>query len=348
MDFPIPRKEKKKKEKKKRLLFCVFGLPDPISSIIRESGRSLHDSSAVVSITVEDGVDLLVKEHLEIVAELSTQRLLDGLENVGEDAKVGRVVLVVVTALEDTGADKAGVPAVHVSTDDVGGGVVADHVDVLGKLLLAVELTHPRGQDVIGVLVGGQLRLAVDDTLEIGAGESLVHGLETDAESTLGHTGSGVLGRAEKIALGEVDGDALGDGVLGDSAETAVLCTKNIHDDLHVGSVVARVREDHDGLDGDLGEVTGTRGSTLLVGEDTVRGDGRVPGDNVVGDDDVAEAVLLGDLTASITLTTDDENGAVVLGQSTHGGVRLDELVGADGVVENLGELLATGGLDLS
>lgn len=308
----------------------------------------LHDGSTISGIAVKNGVDLLVKEHLEIIAELGTEGLLDSLENVGEDAKVGRVVLIVVAALEDTGADKAGVPAIHVTTDDVGGRVVTNHVNVLGKLLLAVELTHPRGEDIVGVLVSGQLGLAVDDTLEVSTGESLVHGLETDAESTLGHTGGGVLGRAEEIALGEVDGDTLSDGVLGDGTETAVLGTEDIHDDLHVGSVVARVGKDHDGLNADLGKVTRTRGGTLLIGKDTVRSNSRVPGNNVVGDDDVAEAVLLSDLTASVTLTTDDKDGAVVLGKGTHGGMGLDELVGADGVVEDLGELLATGSLDFS
>ncbi|KAI6748520.1 hypothetical protein HG530_015556 [Fusarium avenaceum] len=300
------------------------------------------DSGAIIGITVQDGVHLLVEEALEVVAELGTESLLDSLENVGEDAEVGGVVLVVVAALEDTGANKAGVPAVHVSTDDVGGRVVTDHVDVLGEALLAVELAHPRGQDVIGVLVGSQLRLAVDDTLEVGAGKGLVHSLKADAESTLRHAGVGVLGRAEEIALGEVDGDSVGDGVLSDRAQATVLSAEDIHNDLHVGGIVSRVREDHDGLNADLGEVTGTRSGTLLISEDAVGSNGRVPGDNVVGDDDVAEAVLLGDLTAAVTLTTDNEDGAVVLRQSTHGGVRLNELVGADRVAEDLLELLAT------
>jgi hypothetical protein len=157
-----------------------------------------------------------------------------------------------------------------------------------------------------------------------------------------------VLGRAEKIALGEVDGNALSNGVLSDGAETTVLCAKDIHDDLHVGSIVSRVREDHDGLDADLGEVTGTRGGALLLSEDAVGSNGRVPGDNVVGDDDVAEAVLLSDLTAAVTLTTDDKDGAVVLSQSTHGSVRLDELVGLDRVAKDLGELRTAILLDLT
>jgi len=157
-----------------------------------------------------------------------------------------------------------------------------------------------------------------------------------------------VLSRAEEITLGEVDGDTLSDGVLSNSAETTVLGSEDVHDDLHVGSIVARVRENHDGLNADLGEVTRTRGGALLLGEDTVGSNGRVPGNNVVRDDDVAEAVLLSNFTAAVTLTTDDEDSAVVLRQSTHGSVGLDELVGADRVAENLLELGATSSLNLT
>lgn len=297
---------------------------------------------------MQDWVHSLVKEALEVAAELLAQRLLDSLQDVGEDAKVGRVVLVVVAALEDTGSHQARVPAVHVAADDVRRRVVSDHVDVLGELLLAVELSHPRGEHVVGVLVGGELRLAVDDTLEVDTGEGLVHGLEADAEGSLGHAGGRVLGRAEEITLGEVDGDALSHRVLGHGAKATVLAAENIHDDLHVGRIVSRVGEDHDGLNADLGEVTRTRGGSLLVSEDAVRGNGRVPSDNVIRDDDVAEAILLSNLTASVALATDDKHSAVVLSQSTHGCVGLDELVRVDGVLEDLGQLLAAGRLDLA
>lgn len=297
---------------------------------------------------MKNGVDLLVEVALEVLTQLSAESLLDSFKNIGKHAEICRVLCVIVTTLEDTGTDQAGVPAVHVSTHDVGGRVVTDHVNVLGKTLLAVKLAHPRGKDVIGIFVGSQFRLTVNDTLKVGTGEGLVHGLETNAESTLRHTRVRMLSRAKKITLGEVDGNALGDRVLSDCAETAILGAEDIHDDLHVGSIVSRVREDHDSLNANLGEVTGTRGGTLLISEDTVRSNGRVPCNNVVGDNDVAEAVLLSDLTAAVTLTTDNENGAVVLRQSTHRSVRLDELVGADRVLEDLAELLATSRLDLT
>jgi hypothetical protein len=297
---------------------------------------------------VQDRVELLVELKLEILAKLLLDSGLNSSKDVDEDAERRGVLLVVVAALEYTGADQASVPAVHVSADDVGGWVVTDHVDVLGQALVVVDRVHPAGNDLVGVLVGCEFGLAVDDTLEIDTGQCLVHGLEADTEGTLGHTGKGVLGRAEQISLGEVDGDALRDGVLGLGVEAAVLRLEQVHDDLHVSSVVARVGEYHDGVDVALGEVAGVGGLAFLLGEDSVRGDGGVPGDDVVGDNDVLEAVLLGDLAALVALTTYDEDSLVVLGQSTHGSMRLDELLSGDGVVEDLGELLATGRLRLT
>lgn len=307
----------------------------------------LVNGRAVLS--AEDGVDALVAPlELELLAELLAHGGLDGVEDLGEDTEGGGVVLVVVTTLEHTGADQAGVPAVHVTTDDVGGGVVTDHVDVLGEDLLAVDLLHPGGEDLVGVLVGGHLGLAVDDTLEVLAGQSLVHGLEADTEGTLGHAGVRVLSGAEHVTLGEVDGDTLADGVLGHGVETAVLGSQQIDDDLHVGGVVAGVGEDHDSLNVDLGEVARAGGGTLLIGEDAVRGDGRVPCDDIVGDDNVLEAVCLSDLTTLVALTANNEDGLVVVGQSPHGGVGLNELVDADGALDDVGELLTTSGLRLT
>jgi hypothetical protein len=306
-------------------------------------------NGGVVLATAEDGVDVVrAPLELEVLAKLLTHGSLDSLEDVDKHTKAGGVVLVIVTTLEDTSADKASVPAVHVTTDDVGGGVVTNHVDVLGELLLTVDLLHPAGHDLVGVLVGSQLGLTVDDTLKVNTGEGLVHGLETDTEGTLGHTGEGVLAGAQQITLGEVDGDTLADGVLGDGTETAVLGLQKVDDDLHVGSVVARVGEDHDGVDVDLGEVARARGGTLLISEDAEGSDRGVPSDDVVGDNNVLEAVLFSDLTALVAFTTNDEDSAVVLGKSSHGGVRLDELVDGNGVAENLGELLAARNLTLT
>jgi hypothetical protein len=297
---------------------------------------------------VGDRVQLLVELKLEVLSKFLLDRRLNRSQNIDKHTERSRVLLVVVAALEHTGADKARVPAIHVSTDDVGGRVVTDHVDVLGQALVVVDRLHPAGDDLVGVLVGSQLGLAVHDTLQIDAGERLVHGLEADAESSLRHAGERVLGGAQEIALGEVDGNALRDGVLGLGMEAAVLGLQEIHDDLHVGGVVARVGEDHDGVDVHLGEVAGVGCLALFLGEDAVRSDGRVPGNDVVRNNDVLEAVLLGNLAALVALTTNDEDSLVVVGKSTHGSVRLDELLGGDRVVEYLGELLATGRLGLT
>jgi hypothetical protein len=157
-----------------------------------------------------------------------------------------------------------------------------------------------------------------------------------------------VLGGAQHVSLGEVDGDALGDRILGAGSEAAVLGLEQVHDDLDVGGIVAGVGEDHDGVDVDLGEVARAGCLALLVGEDAVRSDGGVPSNDVVGDNDVLETILLSNLTALVALTTNNKNGLVVLGQSTHGSVGLDELVGGDGVVEDLGELFASWCLGLT
>lgn len=299
---------------------------------------------------MSDGVDLGVPLELELLAELLADGGLDGFEDVGEHTEAGGVVGVVLAgALEHTGADKAGVPAVHVTANDVGRGVVTDHVDVLGEGVDIVDLLHPRTEDLVGVSVGGSLGLAVDDTLEIDASERLVHGLDTDAERTLRQTsGSLVVGGEDKITLREVDGDARGDGVLGAGQELAVLGEKKINDELHVGGVVAGVGEDEDGVELDLGEVTGPGLSALLGRERPPGRNGRIPGENVLGVNDVLETVVLGGLADHVTLTTEDEDSLVVFGQRLHGSVGLDELVGRDGVLEDLAELLATSGLGLT
>lgn len=208
---------------------------------------------------------------------------------------------------------------------------------------------HPRAHHLVGVLVRRQLGLAVHDTLQLGPGDGLVDGLEGDAEGSLRHAGDGVLGGAEDVALGEVDGDAVLEGVLGLGAEHAVLGEEEINHDLEIGGVVARVGEDEDGVELDLAEVAGSGGGALLVGEELLeRRDLGVGGVDVVGDHDVLEAVQLGDLAALVLLASDDEDRIVVLGQGGHGGVGLDELLGGDGDAEDLGQLVAALALDLA
>ena len=64
--------------------------------------------------------------------------------------------------------------------------------------LVIVDLLHPTGDGLVRVLVRGQLRLAIHDTLEIDASQRLVRGLEPDAERALRHARNGMLGRAQR------------------------------------------------------------------------------------------------------------------------------------------------------
>ncbi len=212
-----------------------------------------------------------------------------------------------------------------------------------------MDLFHPGAEDLIGVGVGGLFGLSVDNTLKLLAGQSLVLGLNGDTEGTLGETGGTlVVGREDQVTLGEVDRDAVGDGVLGTSQHLAVVGEQQIDDQLEVGLVVARIGEDKDSVELDLGEIAGLGLSTVLLGEDGPGGDGRVPSEDILGVDNILEAVVLSDLTDLLALTTANEDSVVVFRQGLHGSVGLDELVGGNGRFENLRELCATGSLGLT
>ena len=275
----------------------------------KKSKPSLESKSLLHSmrpLPMQNGVNVLIPLQLEVLAQLILNSRLDSREDILEDAKASRILLIVALTLIDAGADETGVPAIHVAADDVGGRVVADHVDVAGQALVAVDGVHPRGHDVVGVQVGRTLGLAVHDALELDACESFVHGFQADAERALRHARDRVLRWAEHVALREVDGDAVGDGVLGDGLELSVFAAQQVHDDLHVGCVVARVAEDQDGVDVHLVEGARARGLALFFREDAVGCDGRVPGDDVVRHDHVLEAVLLRHLAAFVALATHD------------------------------------------
>lgn len=299
---------------------------------------------------MHDRVDLGLPLELEVIAKLLTDSSLDSLLDVLEDAEVGGVLLVVVTTLEDTSADKTGVPAVHISTDDIGGGVVTDHVDVLGELLLAIQILHPVLHHLIRVDVGGPLGLTIQHTLEVVTGGSLVHSLDTETEGTEVETwGTLVLGGAEEITLREVDGDVLVLlGVLGAGEEVSVLGHEKIVDDLEVGHHIPRLGEAENGIELDLGEVAGAGALQVLLGKVTLGGDRGVPGNNVLRVDDVLEPILLSHVANLVTFATADQHGVVVLSKSLHGSVGLNELVEVDRLLQNLGELLSASGLSLT
>lgn len=287
-------------------------------------------------------VVLRVPFKLKVIAQFLADSSLDCIQDMVKDTKVGRVVGVVSVAAEDTGADETGVPAVHVAADDIGHGVVADHVDVLGQGALAVDLLHPVLEDFVGADVGGALGLAVHETVEVETREGLVLGLEGNAECTQVQAGCALVLRwGEQVALREVDGDVAGDGVfagrvLGPGHELAVGAEQQVEDDLEVGGHVVRLGEDEDGVEFEVGEVAWLGLGLVLLGEVAAQRDCRVPGENVLGVHDVLEAVALCDLADVEALTTADQHVLVVLRQGLHRGVRLDELVGGDGVAQDL------------
>ena len=309
--------------------------------------ESLHLSNGGSGLS-RDGLLHVELEH-EVIAQLLLEGSLNSFEDVVEDTEGSWVLIIVALTLVNTSADETSVPSVHVTADDVGLWVVTDHVDVLWKTLLVVDSVHPGRHDLVGKLVGSHFWLTVDNTLKLEASEGLVDGLKGDTEGTLGHTWSWVLGWAEQIALGEVDWDAVGQWVLSLGAEDTSIREKEINDDLEVGSVVAGVGEDKDGVDLDLGEVLWSGSGLLLLSPELLEWrDVWIGGVDVVWNNDVLESVGLGDLTALVLLSSYNKDSLVVLAESGHRSVRLDELLGGDRGSENLGELLATLRLDLS
>lgn len=288
------------------------------------------------------GVLLRIPLELEVITELLADGGLDGIVDLIEDTEVGGVVLVIALALEDTSANKASVPAVQVSTDDIRLGVVTNHIDILRQTLLAVNLLHPGLDNLVGDDVGSTLGFTVHDTVEITASKSLILSLQSNTESTQVQTwGTLVLGGAEQITLGEVDGNVAGhgipsSGILGTGEEPAVGTEEKIKDDLELGRLIVRLGEAHNSIELELGEVSGLGQLLLLLGELAAGRDCGVPSQNVLGVDHVLETVGLGDLTHLESLTTTNKNVFVVLCESLHGSVGLDELVGGDGNAEHL------------
>jgi hypothetical protein len=125
---------------------------------------------------------------------------------------------------------------------------------------------------------------------------------------------------------------------------------EEVHDYLQICCVVAGVGEDEDGVDVELREVAWVCVGEFLWGELFEKRDGRVLGYDVMGDDDVLEAVGGGDGFAFVSFAADDEDGAVVFFECLHGGMGLDELIGRDGCagVEDLAKLTAAIGFEVT
>jgi hypothetical protein len=147
-------------------------------------------------------------------------------------------------------------------------------------------------------------------------------------------------GRPDNIVVGEVEGRALVKS-LASGAETATLGHGDIKHDLNITGPVSRVGKNEDGIDDDVGEVTLTRVGMLFGSELAERGGGRVVLNNVARGNNVLETIALGNVTALLTLTTDDENGAVLLSHLAHRSVSADELTRLDVALKLSGEVAA-------
>ena len=112
--------------------------------------------------------------QLEIASQLLLQCRLCRLQHIIKHSKTGWVLLIVALALIHARPHQTRIPPIHVSTDDIRLWVVANHVDVLGKPFLVMDCVHPGGHHLVGVFIGCEFRLAVDDSLEFDAGDRLV------------------------------------------------------------------------------------------------------------------------------------------------------------------------------
>lgn len=282
------------------------------------SGRRIRMNNRVIV-----GIPL---EH-EVLTTLLPNRPLDSIQHMLEHAKVGRIVDIILAALEHTRAHQTRLPAVHVATDDVRLRVVTHHVDVIRQALLAVDLLHPLRHDLVRVHIRRPLGLTVQHTLQVLPAQRLILRLDGQPERAQMQPRDLVLCRGHQIALREVDGDVLL-ALLGAGEQPALVGHEQVVDDLQVGGGVVRLGEDEDGVEVELREVARLGARAVFFCEPPAGRDGGVPGDDVLGVDDVLEAVLFGDVTDLVALTAANEDGFVVLGQGLHGGVRLDELVG--------------------
>jgi hypothetical protein len=68
---------------------------------------------------MQHGIDPIIPVKLEILPKLLLTRRRHRLPHIRKHAKVRRIFLVVLPSLEHTGAHQAGIPPVHVTTDDI-------------------------------------------------------------------------------------------------------------------------------------------------------------------------------------------------------------------------------------
>lgn len=307
----------------------------------------VDDGSGVLG-SVNSGLaqDILPQRVDNPLPHLPLDTMVDSIQN-GVDSNSG-LVGGLGTLLVDTGLDEDTVPLVigllidGVGTSDITLGSVTDKVHGGRRsseaMLGLAPLTHQAG----GKLEGRDLRLAKGVSVQhtLAGGEVLEGDLEHAAEST--HTETDVLvgSRPNDVVVGEVEWGTLIEG-LAPGTKLATLRHGEVKHDLDITSPVSRISEDKDGIDHDVGEVS-LSGVGMLLRSELSEGSGSgVVLDDIARGDDILEAVTLSDLTTLLALTTDDEDGAVLLSHLPHGSVAADELAGLDIALELAGEVAA-------
>lgn len=276
---------------------------------------------------------------------LAVNAVVHGIKNSVDDL-VGDV-LGLCAFLVYTGLDEDRVPGVLavlvvlVGATNVGFRSVANEVYGLRWLVDAMCSLAPLPEKTSGELKRANLRLAEGSGDKLFAGYSLEHSLERAAERTHAKASEIVRRGPDDVVVGEEDWRSFVE-VFRASVEAAALRQKQIKNDLLVTCPISAVGEHENGLDHSGRPVAVSRVVPLFLGQLPERCGVRVGFDDIARSHDIFEAIALGHVTALLTLTTDDEDGLVLVGHLSHGSVATDELTGRDLDLHLLTELNAT------
>lgn len=279
--------------------------------------------------------DVLAQRGDDPLANLALDTVAHGVQD-GVDGSLG-LVSRLRTILVDTGLDQDAVPlvvrvlVVQVRAANIGLGSVADKVDSVGRGVEAVLLASPLLQEPRRKLECADLGLTEGVCVELALllGNVLEGDLEHAAESTHTQTHVVVGRRPDDIVVREVNWWALIKG-LTQSTDLAALGHCDIEHDLNIAGSVARIREDEDGLDSNVSEVTLARVLELVGRKLAEWCCGRVVLDDIAGRDDILEAVAFSNLTALLAFSTNNQDSLESVGHFPHGSVAADELCGRD------------------
>lgn len=338
-------------------MVCLHGdIVGSTSAISCHQSGALLDNRVTADLRLVDGTTILSSEHIGLAQDVLLERADNTLAHLTLDAVVdsvkdvvdndARLVSRLGTLLVDTSLDQNAVPLVGsllvdgVGTADVTLRSVTNKVDSLGGSDETVLRVAPLAHETGSKLEGGNLGLAksMGVKLALTTGQITESDLEHAAEGT--HAKSDVLvsGRPDDIVVGEVEWGTLVKGGAA-SADATTLRHGEVEHDLDVASPITGVGEDENGINDNVVEVAVTGSSVLLRSELAERGSGRVVLDDITRGNDILEAVTLGNLTALLALTTNNQDSLVLLGHLPHGGVAADELTGLDVALELTGEV---------